>query len=79
MSEDIAVMSERIAETVEQVNNAVQNMAHAVRNSSEKIEIIKENRNKTSLAIEQVTLTAQRQGEYVKKINEIANFNLGYF
>ena len=73
MSEDIAVMSERIAETVEQVNNAVQNMAHAVRNSSEKIEIIKENRNKTSLAIEQVTLTAQRQGEYVKKINEIAS------
>ena len=71
MSEEIAAMSEELTATVGQVSEAIQNVAGTSLKTSEHSEMIKENIDETTNAIEQVSLTSKSQAELAQKLNEM--------
>jgi len=64
-------MSEELTATVGQVSDAIQNVAETSLKTSEHSEMIKENIDETTNAIEQVSLTSKSQAELAQKLNEM--------
>lgn len=71
MSENIAAMTEEITATVEEVSKAVQDMAVQAQKSNENTDIIKSGVNEASIAMGQVSNTAQAQAVMAQKLTEI--------
>ncbi|QCX33161.1 methyl-accepting chemotaxis protein [Caloramator sp. E03] len=71
MSQEIAAMSEELTATVGQVSDAAANMAANSQKTGEQAQMIMENVNETTKAIEKVAISIHSQNEAAEKLNEM--------
>lgn len=71
MSQEIAAMSEQLTATVGQVSDAAMNMAANSQKTGEQAQMIMENVNETTMAIEKVAISIHSQNEAAEKLNEM--------
>lgn len=69
MSEDIAAMSEEIAATIDELSNVMQSVAVSSQKTAASTNEIRDNVNKSSIAMRQVELTAKNQTAIAEKLN----------
>jgi len=71
ISERVAAMSEQLNATTNQVSNAAQNMAESMLKTSSNTDSIEKGTRESSIAINQISLTAQSQAEMAQNLNEM--------
>ncbi len=71
MSHEIAIASRQMAETIEHVNGALQNVSITTGESAASSEEVKNGINETTVAIEEVSKSAQGQAELSDKLHDM--------